>query len=141
MKVRVRRVSAEDVPVAITTEFIKLESFLKLANAVPSGGMAKNFIQNGEVLELGEALGDVNEEVVKRAQIRRTIEDHLARQFELSPRGEIIVDARGETSLPGIFAAGDVTTVPYKQIVIAVGEGAKASLSAFDHLIRTSAPE
>lgn len=50
MKVRVRRVSAEDVPVAITTEFIKLESFLKLANAVPSGGMAKNFIQNGEVL-------------------------------------------------------------------------------------------
>lgn len=49
MKVRVRRVSAEDVPVAITTEFIKLESFLKLANAVPSGGMAKNFIQNGEV--------------------------------------------------------------------------------------------
>ncbi|WP_343609570.1 alkyl hydroperoxide reductase subunit F [Novosphingobium sp.] len=60
---------------------------------------------------------------------------------ELSPRGEIIVDARGETSLPGVFAAGDVTTVPYKQIVIAVGEGAKASLSAFDHLIRTSAPE
>ena len=48
MKVRVRRVSAEDVPVAITTEFIKLESFLKLANAVPSGGMAKNFIHNGE---------------------------------------------------------------------------------------------
>ena len=54
MKVRVRRVSAEDVPVAITTEFIKLESFLKLANAVPSGGMAKNFIQNGEVLVNGE---------------------------------------------------------------------------------------
>ena len=54
MKVRVRRVSAEDVPVAITTEFIKLESFLKLANAVPSGGMAKNFIQNGEVEVNGE---------------------------------------------------------------------------------------
>ncbi len=60
--------------------------------------------------------------------------------IELSPRGEIIIDQRGETSIPGIFAAGDVTTVPYKQIVIAVGEGAKASLSAFDHLIRTSAP-
>ena len=57
---------------------------------------------------------------------------------ELTSRGEIIVDARGETSLPGIFAAGDVTTVPYKQIVIAVGEGAKASLSAFDYLIRSS---
>jgi alkyl hydroperoxide reductase subunit F len=66
--------------------------------------------------------------------------DWLKGTVELSPRGEIIVDARGETSIPGVFAAGDVTTVPYKQIVIAVGEGAKASLSAFDHLIRTSAP-
>ncbi|BAP45092.1 alkyl hydroperoxide reductase subunit F [Pseudomonas sp. StFLB209] len=60
--------------------------------------------------------------------------------IELSPRGEIVVDARGETSVPGIFAAGDVTVTPYKQIIIALGEGAKASLSAFDHLIRTSAP-
>ena len=58
----------------------------------------------------------------------------------LSPRGEIIVDERGQTSVPGVFAAGDVTTVPYKQIVIAMGEGSKAALSAFDHLIRTSAP-
>jgi alkyl hydroperoxide reductase subunit F len=57
--------------------------------------------------------------------------------LELSRHGEIIVDARGQTSLPGIFAAGDVTTVPFKQIVIAVGEGAKAALSAFDHLIRS----
>ncbi|RRV73230.1 alkyl hydroperoxide reductase subunit F, partial [Stutzerimonas stutzeri] len=56
--------------------------------------------------------------------------------LELSRFGEIIVDAKGQTSIPGVFAAGDVTTVPYKQIVIAVGEGAKASLSAFDHLIR-----
>ncbi|WP_122315384.1 alkyl hydroperoxide reductase subunit F [Pseudomonas cichorii] len=60
--------------------------------------------------------------------------------IELSPRGEIVVDSRGETSVPGIFAAGDVTIAPYKQIIIALGEGAKASLSAFDHLIRTSAP-
>lgn len=66
--------------------------------------------------------------------------DWLKGTIELSPRGEIIVDARGQTSVPGVFAAGDVTTVPYKQIVIAVGEGAKASLAAFDHLIRTSAP-
>jgi alkyl hydroperoxide reductase subunit F len=57
---------------------------------------------------------------------------------ELSKHGEIVVDARGATSVPGVFAAGDVTTVPFKQIVIAVGEGAKASLSAFDHLIRSS---
>jgi len=58
----------------------------------------------------------------------------------LSPRGEIEVDARGHTSLPGVFAAGDATTVPYKQIVIAMGEGSKAALAAFDHLIRSSAP-
>jgi len=54
----------------------------------------------------------------------------------LSPRGEIEVDARGATSLPGVFAAGDCTTSPYKQIIIAMGDGAKAALSAFDHLIR-----
>ena len=59
---------------------------------------------------------------------------------ELSPRGEIIVDDRGQTSVPGVFAAGDCTTVPYKQIVIAMGEGSKAALAAFDHLIRVSAP-
>jgi alkyl hydroperoxide reductase subunit F len=59
---------------------------------------------------------------------------------DLSPRGEVVVDDRGRTSVPGVFAAGDCTTVPYKQIVIALGAGATASLSAFDHLIRTSAP-
>ena len=62
--------------------------------------------------------------------------DWLEGTLELSPRGEIEVDARGQTSIPGVFAAGDCTTVPFKQIVIAMGEGAKASLSAFDHLIR-----
>ncbi len=54
----------------------------------------------------------------------------------LSPRGEVEVNARGETSVPGVFAAGDCTTVPYKQIVIAMGEGSKAALSAFDYMIR-----
>lgn len=61
----------------------------------------------------------------------------LTGTVEMSRFGEIIIDDRGATSIPGIFAAGDVTTVPYKQIVIAVGEGAKAALSAFDHLIRS----
>jgi alkyl hydroperoxide reductase subunit F len=56
----------------------------------------------------------------------------------LSRHGEIEIDAKGQTSIPGVFAAGDVTTVPFKQIVIAVGEGAKASLSAFDYLIRNT---
>lgn len=60
---------------------------------------------------------------------------------ELSRHGEIEIDARGQTSVPGVFAAGDVTTVPFKQIVIAVGEGAKAALGAFDHLIRTPVAE
>jgi alkyl hydroperoxide reductase subunit F len=55
---------------------------------------------------------------------------------ELSKFGEIVVDDRGDTNVPGVFAAGDCTTVPYKQIVIAAGDGSKAALSAFDHLIR-----
>jgi alkyl hydroperoxide reductase subunit F len=62
--------------------------------------------------------------------------DWLKGTVKLSARGEVEVDERGRTSVPGVFAAGDCTVVPYKQIVIAVGEGAKASLSAFDHLIR-----
>ena len=62
--------------------------------------------------------------------------DWLAGAIELSTRGEIVVDGHGRTSLPGVFAAGDATTTPFKQIVIAAGEGARAALSAFDHLIR-----
>ncbi|OGB28171.1 MAG: alkyl hydroperoxide reductase subunit F [Burkholderiales bacterium RIFCSPLOWO2_12_FULL_61_40] len=58
---------------------------------------------------------------------------------ELSKFGEVVVDAKAHTNLPGVFAAGDCTTVPYKQIVIAAGDGAKAALSAFDYLIRTPA--
>ncbi|HSV79606.1 MAG TPA: alkyl hydroperoxide reductase subunit F [Ramlibacter sp.] len=57
--------------------------------------------------------------------------------LELSKHGEIVVDARGQTSAPGVFAAGDATTVPFKQIIIAAGDGAKAALGAFDHLIRS----
>ncbi len=59
--------------------------------------------------------------------------------LELTKFGEIMIDAKGQTSLPGVFAAGDCTTVPFKQIVIAAGAGATAALSAFDHLIRTPA--
>lgn len=66
--------------------------------------------------------------------------DWLKGSVALSEHGEIEVDARGQTSVPGVFAAGDVTTVPYKQIIIAMGEGSKAALGAFDHLIRTSVP-
>jgi alkyl hydroperoxide reductase subunit F len=58
----------------------------------------------------------------------------------LSPYGEIEVDDRGRTSAPGVFAAGDATTAPTKQIVIAMGDGANAALGAFDALLRTPLP-
>jgi alkyl hydroperoxide reductase subunit F len=72
--------------------------------------------------------------------------EFLKGTLELSRFGEVVVDAKGHTNVEGVFAAGDCTTVPYKQIVIAAGEGSKAALSAFDHLIRqpvvtTPAPE
>jgi NADH-dependent peroxiredoxin subunit F len=59
----------------------------------------------------------------------------------LSPRGEIVIDDRGQTNIAGVFAAGDCTTVPYKQIIIAMGAGSTAALSAFDHLIRSTVPK
>jgi alkyl hydroperoxide reductase subunit F len=66
--------------------------------------------------------------------------DWLKGTVALSRFGEIEVDNHGRTNVPGVFAAGDCTNTPYKQIIIAAGDGAKAALSAFDHLIRTSAP-
>ena len=66
--------------------------------------------------------------------------DWLKGTVELTRFGEVQVDSHARTDVPGVFAAGDCTTVPFKQIVIAAGDGAKAALSAFDHLIRTSAP-
>lgn len=63
--------------------------------------------------------------------------DFLKGDMKLSTHGEIEIDAKGQTSMQGVFAAGDATTTPYKQIIIAMGAGATASLSAFDHLIRT----
>ena len=63
--------------------------------------------------------------------------EFLKGTVELSRYGEIIIDAKGATNVPGVFAAGDATTVPFKQIIIAAGDGAKAALGAFDHLIRT----
>ncbi len=63
--------------------------------------------------------------------------DWLRETVELNRFGEITIDAKGQTSVPGVFAAGDATTVPYKQIIIATGDGAKAALGAFEHLIRS----
>jgi alkyl hydroperoxide reductase subunit F len=66
--------------------------------------------------------------------------DWLQGTLELTGRGEIAVDGRGQTSVPGVYAAGDCTTVPFKQIVTAMGEGSKAALGAFEHLLRVPAP-
>jgi len=66
--------------------------------------------------------------------------DWLKGTVELTKHGEIVVDSHGRTNVPGVFAAGDVTTTPFKQIVIAAGDGSKAALSAFDYLIRMTAP-
>ncbi|HDZ16560.1 MAG TPA: alkyl hydroperoxide reductase subunit F, partial [Methylophaga aminisulfidivorans] len=62
--------------------------------------------------------------------------DFLKGTIELSKFGEIEIDNHGQTSMPGVFAAGDVTTIPYKQIIMAMGDGARAALGSFDYLIR-----
>ena len=66
--------------------------------------------------------------------------DWLKGTVKLTQRGEIEIDARGQTSVPGVFAAGDCTDVPFKQIIISMGAGATAALGAFDHLMRASVP-
>ncbi len=107
---------------------------------------------NAQTTEITGAEGKVNG---LRYKDRATSEEHLVNlegvfvqiglvpnteflrgTLELTKFGEIVVDAKGHTNVPGVFAAGDCTTVPYKQIVIAAGAGATAALSAFDHLIR-----
>lgn len=67
--------------------------------------------------------------------------EFLGDAVDLTDRGEVVIDERGATSVPGVFAAGDCTTAPYKQIVIALGAGSTAALSAFDYLIRTPVSE
>lgn len=65
----------------------------------------------------------------------------LTGTVEVSDRGEVVVDDRGTTSVPGVFGAGDCTITAYKQIVTALGDGSTAALSAFDYLIRTTVAE
>ena len=91
--------------------------------------------RDGHADERGERLVELDGIFVQIGLIPNS--EWLEGAVALSNRGEVEIDARGATSIAGVFAAGDVTTVPYKQIVIAMGEGSKASLSAFDHLIRS----
>ncbi|MEP0073203.1 MAG: alkyl hydroperoxide reductase subunit F [Marinomonas sp.] len=102
-----------------------------------------------------EVIGDGERVIGLKYTDRRTDESHLVDvagifvqiglvpnseflkdTLQLSNRGEIVINAHGETSIPGVFAAGDVTTTPYKQIIISMGGGATAALGAFDYLIR-----
>ena len=113
---------------------------------------------NGQTTEITGANGKVDGLVVKdraSGEERRVELEGVFIQIGLVPNtewltdsgldltkfGEIVVDEEGRTNIPGVFAAGDVTTVPYKQIVVAMGEGSKAGLSAFDYLIRTEPAE
>ncbi|WP_281648875.1 alkyl hydroperoxide reductase subunit F [Parendozoicomonas sp. Alg238-R29] len=90
--------------------------------------------------ESGETIGvDLEGVFVQIGLVPNT--EWLKGVVDLTPRGEVIIDERGQTSVPGVFAAGDVTTAPYKQIIIAMGNGANASLGAFDYLIRSPLQE
>jgi alkyl hydroperoxide reductase subunit F len=100
--------------------------------------------ENGKVVALtyeDRATGEMKQQSLSGIFIQIGLlpnSDFLQGVVECTKYGEVIIDEKCHTSEPGIFAAGDVSTVPYKQIVIAMGEGAKASLSAFDYLIRES---
>ena len=114
------------------TEYRLLEFFMSHPERVYSRSQLLDRVWGSNVY--------VEERTVDEMCIRdRPNTEWLRGAVELSKFGEIVVDARGATNLPGVFAAGDCTTVPYKQIVIAAGEGSKAALSAFDYLIRTPA--
>ena len=96
-------------------------------------GLAYEAVGSGEPRDLG-----VEGVFVQIGLLPNT--EWLDGAIDLTERGEIVIDEHGRTSAPGVFAAGDCTTVPFKQIVVAMGAGSTAALSAFEHLIRTSAP-
>lgn len=100
-----------------------------LASGAKVSAIAYQDRTTGEVKELALSGIFVQIGLVPNSQFVKGVVDQTA-------HGEIKIDERGRTSQPGIFACGDVTTVPYKQIVIAMGEGAKASLAAFDYLLK-----
>jgi alkyl hydroperoxide reductase subunit F len=124
----------------------KLHS-LKNVEILTSAQTTEVFGENGKVSGLkykDRQSGDVHDVTLEGVFIQIGLipnTEWLKGSMELSHHGEIIVDDRGETSIPGIFAAGDATTVPYKQIVISMGDGSKAALSAFDFLIRNPADQ
>ena len=116
--------SLPNVPVIVSAQTTEIHGDGKIVN-----GLSYNDRVSGEAKRI-----DLEGVFVQIGLVPNT--EWLKGTVALSRHGEIEIDSRGQTSVPGVFAAGDVTTVPYKQIIIATGEGAKAALSAFDHLIR-----
>ncbi len=139
----------KDVTVLEFSDTLRADSVLvKKAESLPNITIIKQAMTT-------EVLGDGNKVIGLKYKDRKTDESHvvdvagifvqiglvpnsewLKDCLELTERGEIIIDSHGATSMPGVFAAGDVTATPYKQIIIAMGSGSTAALGAFDYLIR-----
>jgi len=139
----------KDVTVLEFSDTLRADSVLvKKAESLPNVTIIKQAMTT-------EVLGDGNKVIGLKYKDRKTDESHvvdvagifvqiglvpnsewLKDCLELTERGEIIIDSHGATSMPGVFAAGDVTATPYKQIIIAMGSGSTAALGAFDYLIR-----
>ena len=139
----------KDVTVLEFSDTLRADSVLvKKAESLPNIKIIKQAMTT-------EVLGDGNKVIGLKYKDRKTDESHvvdvagifvqiglvpnsewLKNSLELTERGEIVIDSHGATSMPGVFAAGDVTATPYKQIIISMGSGATAALGAFDHLIR-----
>jgi alkyl hydroperoxide reductase subunit F len=139
----------KDVTVLEFSDTLRADSVLvKKAESLPNITIIKQAMTT-------EVLGDGNKVIGLKYKDRMTDESHvvdvagifvqiglvpnsewLKNSLELTERGEIVIDSHGATSMPGVFAAGDVTATPYKQIIIAMGSGSTAALGAFDYLIR-----
>jgi alkyl hydroperoxide reductase subunit F len=139
----------KDVTVLEFSDTLRADSVLvKKAESLPNVTIIKQAMTT-------EVLGDGNKVIGLKYKDRKTDESHvvdvagifvqiglvpnsewLKNSLELTERGEIVIDSHGATSMPGVFAAGDVTATPYKQIIIAMGSGSTAALGAFDYLIR-----
>ena len=139
----------KDVTVLEFSDTLRADSVLvKKAESLPNITIIKQAMTT-------EVLGDGNKVIGLKYKDRKTDESHvvdvagifvqiglvpnsewLKNSLELTERGEIVIDSHGATSMPGVFAAGDVTATPYKQIIIAMGSGSTAALGAFDYLIR-----
>lgn len=121
----------------------KAEAHKKIT-IIKSAATKEVIAEDGKVVALAyedRNTGEVKQQVLSGIFVQIGLipnSDFLNGVLERTKHGEIIIDEKCHTTEPGIFAAGDVSTVPYKQIVIAMGEGAKASLSAFDYIIRES---